>query len=61
MSCGVGRGCSLDPALLWLLCRPAAVALNPPLAWELSCALSRALKNITKQNAETMFSYSVQV
>ena len=26
MSCGVGRKCGLDPALLWLWCRLAAAA-----------------------------------
>ena len=30
MSCGVGRGHGLDPMLLWLWCRPAAVALMRP-------------------------------
>ena len=34
MSCGVGRRLSLDLALLWLWCRPAATALIQPLAWE---------------------------
>ena len=34
MSCGVGRRCSLDLALLWLWCRPAAAAPIWPLAWE---------------------------
>ena len=34
MSCGVGHGCSSDPVLLWLWCRPAATALIWPLAWE---------------------------
>ena len=36
MSCGVGCRRSLDPELLW--CRPAAVALIQPLAWELPYA-----------------------
>ena len=31
----VGRGHSLDPALLWLWCRLAATAQIQPLAWEL--------------------------
>ena len=31
MSCGVGRRCGSDPVLLWLRCRPAAVALIRPL------------------------------
>ena len=26
LSCGVGRRCGMDPVLLWLWCRPAAVA-----------------------------------
>ena len=34
MSCGVGRRCSSDPALLWLGCRLAAIAPVGPLAWE---------------------------
>ena len=33
-----------DPALLWLWCRLAAVALIPPLAWEPPYASSAALK-----------------
>ena len=44
MSCGVVRRCSPDPALLWLWCRPAAVALMGPLAWELPYATRTALK-----------------
>ena len=44
MSCGVGRGCSLDPALLWLWCRPAAAAPIRPLAWEPPYAAGAALK-----------------
>ena len=32
-SWGVGRRCGWDLALLWLLPRPAAAALIPPLAW----------------------------
>ena len=34
MSCGVGHRHNLDPALLWLWCRPVATAPIPPLAWE---------------------------
>ena len=34
MSCGVGRRCGLDLALLWLCCRLAAAAPIGPLAWE---------------------------
>ena len=34
MSCGVGRRHGLDPALLWLWRRPAAIAPIRSLAWE---------------------------
>ena len=34
VSCGVGHRSSLDPVLLWLWCRPAAVVLIRPLAWD---------------------------
>ena len=44
MSCGVGCRRSSDPALLWLWCRPAAVALIRPLAWEPPYAVDVALK-----------------
>ena len=44
MSCGVGRTCSSDLALLWLWHRPVAVALIRPLAWEPSYAAGAALK-----------------
>ena len=61
MSWGVGLRCSLDPALLWLWWRLAAVALILPLAWELlilplACELPyargvalKSKKNKTKQ------------
>ena len=53
MSCGVGcRCCASDSVLLRLWCRPAAVALIGPLAWEPPCAVGEALKSKkqTKQN-----------
>ena len=34
MSCGVGHRFGSNPELLWLLCRPAAMAPIQPLAWE---------------------------
>ena len=34
MRCGVGCRRGSDPALLWLWCRPVAMALIRPLAWE---------------------------
>ena len=51
MSCGVGHRCGLDLALLWLWCRPAAVAPIHPLAWEPPYATGVALKSKkTKKN-----------
>ena len=44
LACGVGRGRGSDPPLLWLWCRPAAVAPIRPLAWELPYAPPVALK-----------------
>ena len=44
VSCGVGHRHGLDPALLWLWCRLAAVALISPLAWELPYAVGVASK-----------------
>ena len=52
MSCGVGRRRGSDLALLWLWCRPGAVAPIRPLAWELPYATGAALqsKKQTKNN-----------
>ena len=44
MSCGVGRRCFSDLALLWLWHRPAAIAPIQPLAWEPPYAAGMALK-----------------
>ena len=38
-----------DPALLWLWCRPAAVAPIQPLAWEPPYASGAALKGQKKR------------
>ena len=43
MSCGVGCSVS-DLVVLWLWCRPATVALIPPLLWEPPYATDVALK-----------------
>ena len=61
MSCGVSHRYGLDPALLWLWCRPAAVAQIRPLAWESPYTAGMALKskakqNKTKQNKKTIMS-----
>ena len=55
VSCGVGSTHGLDLVLLWLWCRPAAVAPIGPLAWELSYPVGAALtsKTKTKQNKKT--------
>ena len=48
MSCSVGRRLGLDPTLLWLWCRPAAIALIRPLAWEPPYAVSAPLEKTKK-------------
>ena len=53
MSCGVGRRCGLDPALLWLWCRLVATAPIGPQAWELPYAPDAALKGQKDQNKQT--------
>jgi len=50
VNCGVGHRCVVDLALLWLWCRPAAVALIQPLAWESPYAAAGvAIKSPKKQ------------
>ena len=49
MSCGVVYGQVLDPALLWLRCRLAAVALIRLLAWEPPYALGTSPKSQKKK------------
>ena len=49
MRCGVGRRLGLDPALLWLWCRLAGIALIGPLAWEPPYAVGVALKKSKKK------------
>ena len=55
MSCGVGRRHSSDPALLWLWCRPAAIALIGPLAWEPPYAAGAALEKTERQKIKNQF------
>ena len=38
-----------DPVLLWLWCRPAAIALIRPLAWEPPYAVGSALEKAKRQ------------
>ena len=49
VSCGVGRRYSSYSELLWLWCRPAAVALIQPLAWEPPYAAGAALEKAKRQ------------
>ena len=49
MSCGVGRRCGSDPALLWLWLRLAATALIRPLAWEPPYATGAAQEMAKRQ------------
>ena len=44
MSGGVGHRRRSDLVLLWLWCRPVAITLIRPLAWELAYAVGAALK-----------------
>ena len=52
MSCGVGRRRGLDPVLLWLGYRLAAVAPIGPLAWEPPYAVGVALKRKEEKKKE---------
>ena len=61
LRCGGGGRHGLDPALLWLWCRPGTVALIPPLAWELPCATGAALKKKTKKNQRIYESFLYKV
>ena len=56
MSCGVGCRLGLDPTLLWLWHRPAAIALIRPLGWEPPCAAGVALKKKTKNKKRKILS-----
>ena len=47
VSCGIGCRCGLDLVLLWLWCRPVALAPIHPLAWKPPYATGMALKRHT--------------
>ena len=49
MSSGVGHRRGLDPALLWLWCRLAAIALIQPLPGKPPYAVDAALKKTKRQ------------
>ena len=52
MNCGVGCRRGMDPTLLWLCHRLAAVAPTGPLAWEPLHAIDVALKSKRKKEKE---------
>ena len=54
MSCGVGRRCGLDLALLWLWRRPVAMAPIRPLAWEAPHAAESALEMAKKKKKDRL-------
>ena len=49
MSWGVGRRCGSEPKLLWLWCRPEAIAPIRPLAWEPPYIMGMARKSKKKK------------
>ena len=53
VSCSVGRRRGLDPALLWLWCRPAYTAPIRPLAWESPYAAGAAQEMGKRQKTKT--------
>ena len=59
MSCGVGHRHSLDPALLWLWCRPVATAPIRPLAEEPAYATGAALEKTKRQKKITIYVQSI--
>jgi len=63
MSCGVGCRYGLDPALLWLWCRPMATTPIQPLAWEPSyvadAALEKTKRPKKKKKCKEMERYSM--
>jgi len=55
MSCGVGCRRGSDPALLWLWCRPVAIAPIGPLAWESPYAAEAAQEIAKRQKKKRMW------
>ena len=58
MSCGIGHRHGSDLVLLWLWCRPAAIALIQPLPWEPPYAMGVALKDKIKKSKPKNFKSS---
>ena len=63
MSCGVGHRLGSDLVLLWLWCRPAAIAPMRPLVWEPPYATGVAVEKaeIQKKNKKQKTKRSVTV
>ena len=61
MSCGVGRRCGLDLALLWLWSRLAVTALIRPLAWEHPDATSVTLKREKTKDKKTKKQFNLKM
>ena len=59
MSCGVGHRHGLNPALLWVWNRTAAVAPIRPLAWEPPYAKDEALEKIKEKKDKKKLEHSV--
>ena len=59
MSCGAGRRCSSDLALLWLWHKLAAVAAIGPLAWEPPYAMSATPKKQINKERKKSACYTV--
>jgi len=57
VSCGVGRRRGSDPELLWLWCRPVAIAPIRPLAWEPPYATGVAQEKAKRQKKKKSWSF----
>ena len=57
LSCGVGHRRDLDPELLWLWRRPAAIFLIQPLALEPPYAAGAALEIDVKKTKKKIYIY----
>ena len=60
MSCGVGHRRGSDPVLLCLWCRPVAIALIVPPAWEPPCATGVALEKGKKKKKDKIKIFKIK-
>ena len=61
MSYGVGHRRGSDLALMWLWCRPAAIALIQTLAWELLYAAGVALKRQKRKRKKEVTIWKLKI